>query len=103
MVSPHRGDHYRALADFDGDTFIWKWIGSHEDYNKFSAQAMSVLPIARCDLPFAAADEVALRQFPTIRPLPFGFDETALEAVDATGFVESANWQTDDCLASPPG
>jgi hypothetical protein len=28
------GDRYRALADFDGETFIWTWIGSHEDYNK---------------------------------------------------------------------
>jgi hypothetical protein len=28
------GDHYRALADFDGEIFIWTWIGSHEDYNK---------------------------------------------------------------------
>ena len=28
------GDHYRALAEFDGETFIWTWIGSHEDYNK---------------------------------------------------------------------
>jgi hypothetical protein len=29
------GDHYRALAEFDGQPFIWTWIGSHEDYNKF--------------------------------------------------------------------
>ncbi len=28
------GDHYRALAEFDGQLFIWTWIGSHEDYNK---------------------------------------------------------------------
>jgi len=29
------GDHYRAVGRFvDGNTFIWTWIGSHEDYNK---------------------------------------------------------------------
>ena len=28
------GDHYRALAYLDGDTFIWTWIGSHESYNR---------------------------------------------------------------------
>jgi hypothetical protein len=28
------GDHYRALAHCDGETFIWTWIGSHEKYNK---------------------------------------------------------------------
>ena len=29
------GDHYRALADFDGQTYVWTWIGTHEEYNKF--------------------------------------------------------------------
>ena len=29
------GDHYRALAHFDGEMFVWTWIGSHEKYNKF--------------------------------------------------------------------
>jgi hypothetical protein len=28
------GDHYRAVACFDGEMFIWTWIGSHEEYNK---------------------------------------------------------------------
>lgn len=29
------GDHYRAVGRFiDGNTFLWTWIGSHEDYNK---------------------------------------------------------------------
>jgi len=29
------GDHSRALADFDGQTYVWTWIGTHEEYNKF--------------------------------------------------------------------
>jgi hypothetical protein len=29
------GEHYRAIAYFDGEIFIWTWIGSHEQYNKF--------------------------------------------------------------------
>lgn len=29
------GDHYRAVGQFvDGNTFLWTWIGSHEEYNK---------------------------------------------------------------------
>ncbi len=28
------GDHYRAVGKFVGDTFIWEWIGTHEQYNK---------------------------------------------------------------------
>lgn len=29
------GDHYRAVGRFvDGNTFLWTWIGSHENYNK---------------------------------------------------------------------
>ena len=29
------GDHYRAVGYFrDGDTFVWTWIGTHEEYNK---------------------------------------------------------------------
>lgn len=29
------GDHYRAVGYFeDSDTFIWTWIGTHEEYNK---------------------------------------------------------------------
>ena len=29
------GDRYRAVGRFvDGNTFLWIWIGSHEDYNK---------------------------------------------------------------------
>jgi hypothetical protein len=30
------GDHYRATGYFlSSDTFVWIWIGTHEDYNKF--------------------------------------------------------------------
>jgi hypothetical protein len=28
------GAHYRAVGQFAGDTFLWEWIGTHEDYNK---------------------------------------------------------------------
>ncbi len=28
------GDHYRAIGRMEGDTIIWVWIGTHEDYNK---------------------------------------------------------------------
>ncbi|HWS82842.1 MAG TPA: hypothetical protein VN207_01135 [Ktedonobacteraceae bacterium] len=28
------GDHYRAIGRIEGDTIIWSWIGTHEDYNK---------------------------------------------------------------------
>jgi hypothetical protein len=29
------GDHYRAVGHFvESDTFLWTWIGTHEDYNK---------------------------------------------------------------------
>ena len=43
----HRGQHrsgsravsvtirYRAIYIVDGDTNVWYWIGSHEDYNSF--------------------------------------------------------------------
>jgi len=31
------GHRYRAVGYFrDDSTFIWTWIGSHEDYNKLS-------------------------------------------------------------------
>jgi hypothetical protein len=30
------GAHYRAVGYFrDPDTFVWTWIGTHEEYNKF--------------------------------------------------------------------
>jgi hypothetical protein len=33
--SARLGDRYRAVGRFiDGNTFLWTWIGSHEDYNK---------------------------------------------------------------------
>jgi hypothetical protein len=33
--SARLGGHYRAVGRFvDGNTFLWTWIGSHEDYNK---------------------------------------------------------------------
>jgi hypothetical protein len=29
------GDHYRAAGYFlTSDTFVWTWIGTHEEYNK---------------------------------------------------------------------
>jgi len=28
------GGHYRAIGKFSGKTFLWEWIGSHEEYNK---------------------------------------------------------------------
>ncbi len=29
------GEHYRAVGYFaNQDTFVWTWIGSHEDYGK---------------------------------------------------------------------
>jgi hypothetical protein len=29
------GDHYRAVGHFvETNTFLWTWIGTHEDYNK---------------------------------------------------------------------
>jgi len=28
------GGHYRAVGKFSGETFLWEWIGSHEEYNK---------------------------------------------------------------------
>ena len=30
------GDHYRAVGYHrDRETFVWTWIGTHEEYNKF--------------------------------------------------------------------
>ncbi len=34
LYSARVGDHYRAVADFDGEVFVWTWIGSHEEFNK---------------------------------------------------------------------
>jgi mRNA-degrading endonuclease RelE of RelBE toxin-antitoxin system len=29
------GDHYRAVGYYaDRQTFVWTWIGTHEEYNK---------------------------------------------------------------------
>ena len=28
------GGHYRAVGKFSGETFLWEWIGTHEEYNK---------------------------------------------------------------------
>ncbi len=33
LYSARVGDHYRVLGRMEGDTIIWSWIGSHEDYN----------------------------------------------------------------------
>ena len=37
LYSVRVGAHYREAADFDGETFVWVWIGSHENYNKLLA------------------------------------------------------------------
>jgi hypothetical protein len=29
------GSHYRAFGRFSGKVFLWEWIGSHEDYNRW--------------------------------------------------------------------
>lgn len=30
------GAHYRAVGYFrDSETFVWTWIGTHEEYNRF--------------------------------------------------------------------
>ena len=30
------GEHYRAVGYYrDNQTFVWTWIGTHEEYNKF--------------------------------------------------------------------
>ena len=28
------GSHYRAVGIFEGQEFVWQWIGTHEEYNK---------------------------------------------------------------------
>ena len=28
------GDHYRAVGKFNGEVFLWEWIGTHEAYNR---------------------------------------------------------------------
>lgn len=33
MYSARVGGHYRVIGKLKGDTVIWDWIGSHEDYN----------------------------------------------------------------------
>ena len=30
------GNSYRALGLREGDLVVWFWIGTHEDYNRFS-------------------------------------------------------------------
>mgnify|MGYP001344808296 CR=1 FL=1 len=37
------GLNYRAFAKKDKDTYMWFWIGSHEDYNKMIKQLNSIL------------------------------------------------------------
>ena len=38
IYSVRIGNSYRALANRDGETIIWYWIGSHEDYNHLVSQ-----------------------------------------------------------------
>lgn len=33
IYSVRVGRSYRAIGEWKGDTIIWSWIGSHEDYN----------------------------------------------------------------------
>ena len=36
LWSARVGAHYRAVGKFlDGGTFMWIWIGTHEEYNAF--------------------------------------------------------------------
>jgi hypothetical protein len=28
------GDHHRAMGKFVEGTFLWEWIGTHEEYNR---------------------------------------------------------------------
>jgi hypothetical protein len=37
LWSARVGLDYRALAAFDGTTYIWFWIGSHDDYLRLIA------------------------------------------------------------------
>jgi hypothetical protein len=34
LYSVRIGAHYRAVGELEGDTIIWTWIGTHEEYNK---------------------------------------------------------------------
>jgi hypothetical protein len=34
LYSVRVGAHYRAVGELEGDTIIWTWIGTHEEYNK---------------------------------------------------------------------
>lgn len=34
LCSARVGAHYRAIAQVKGDTAVWVWIGSHEEYNQ---------------------------------------------------------------------
>lgn len=33
LYSARIGDHYRVIGKLTGDTIVWDWIGTHEDYN----------------------------------------------------------------------
>jgi hypothetical protein len=33
LYSARVGSHYRVIGKLKGDTVIWDWIGSHEEYN----------------------------------------------------------------------
>ena len=28
------GQNYRAVGKFSGESFLWEWIGTHEEYDK---------------------------------------------------------------------
>ncbi|WIG59618.1 MAG: hypothetical protein OJF49_002365 [Ktedonobacterales bacterium] len=34
LYSARVGDHYRVIGKLIGDTIVWDWIGTHEDYNR---------------------------------------------------------------------
>jgi hypothetical protein len=35
IYSVRIGRSYRALGKWQGDTIVWFWIGTHEEYNRF--------------------------------------------------------------------
>jgi len=37
LWSARVGLHYRALGAFDGKTYVWFWIGTHDEYERLIA------------------------------------------------------------------
>ena len=38
LYSVRIGAYYRAIGDKRGDTILWIWIGTHEEYNHYTSQ-----------------------------------------------------------------